>query len=187
MLINIQEEFNLTIDQMSSIPCNQQFVFGPSRRYVSTSKVYLLIITTRKDGKEDDLTVPTYLVDAEVPFLCGKKTLEDWNFQISGRDKILEITSFTDGSRIQIQMIDTQGGHYGIVLETQRKQNVLYIEDALGDELGILFLEDQEEELCSFKAVRQVHKINRHKQKDQLIAAHHNAGWMSLELGNVTH
>ena len=73
------------------------------------------------DGWEDVLTVPTYLVDAEVPFFCGKKTLEDWNFQISGRDKILKITSFTDGSRIQIQMIDTQGGHYGIVLETQRK------------------------------------------------------------------
>ena len=51
-------------------------------------------------------------------------------------------------------MIDTQGGHYGVVLETQNQQNVLYLEDALGDELGVLFLEDKEEELCSFKAVR---------------------------------
>ena len=100
------------------------------------------------------------MVDAEVPFLCGKKTLEDWNFQISGRDKTLEVTSLTDGTRIQIQMIDTQGGHYGVVLETQKKQNILYLEDALGDEHGILFLEDKEEELCSFKAVRQVHKVN---------------------------
>ena len=154
---------------------------------MSTSKINIPILITRMDGKEDVLTVPTYLVDAEVPFLCGKKTLEDWNFQISGRDKILEITSSTNGSKIQIQMIDTLGGHYGIVLETQRKQNVLYIEDALGDELGILFLEDQEEELCSFKAVRQVHKINRHKQKDQLIAAYCNAEWMSPELCNVIH
>ena len=101
---------------------------------------------------------------------------------MSGRDKILEITSLTDGSRVQIEMIDTQGGHYGIVLETQRKQNVLYIEDALGDELRILFLEDQEQELCSFQAVWQVHEINRHKQKDQLIAAYRNAGWMLPEL-----
>ena len=110
------------------------------------------------------MTVPTYLVDAEVHFLCEKRTLEDWNFQISGREKILEITSPTEGLRIQIQMIDTQGGHYGVLLETQRRQNVLYIEDALGDELGILFLEDQEQELCSFKAVWQVHKIDRHKK-----------------------
>ena len=144
------QEFNLTIDQMSSTTCNQQFVFGPSRRYVSTSKIDLPILITRKDGKEDVLTVLTYLVDAEIPFLCGKKTLEDWNFQISGRDKILEITSLTDGTRVQIQMIDTQGGHYGVLLESKRKQNVLYIEYAVGDELGILFLEDQEQEICSF-------------------------------------
>ena len=141
----------------------------------------------RKDGKEDVLTVPTYLVDTEVPFLCGKKTLEDWNFQISGRDKILEITSLTDGARVQIQMIDTQGGHYGVVLETQRRQNILYIEDALGDELGIHFLEGQEQDLCSFKAVRQVHEINRHKQKEQLIATYRNAGWMSPELRDKIH
>ena len=64
----------------------------------------------------------------------------------------------------------------------RKKQNVLYIEDALGDELGIIFLEDKEQELCSFKAVQQVHEINRHKQKDQLIAAYRNAGWMSPEL-----
>ena len=167
---------------MTSTTCKQLFVLGPSKRYISTSRIDLPILIVRKDRQEDVLTVPTYLVDAEVPFLCGKKTLEDWNFQISGRDKILEITSLTDGARVQIQIIDTQGGHYGIMLETQRRQNVLYIEDALGDELGILFFEDQENELCSFKAVWQVHKINRHKQKDQLIAAFRNAGWMSPEL-----
>ena len=117
------------------------------------SKIDLPILITRKYGKEDVLIVPTYLVDAEVPFLCGKKTLEDWNFQISGRDKTLEITSLTDGTRVQIQMIDTQGGHYGIVLETEQKQNLLYIEDALGDKFGILFLEDKEQELCLFKVL----------------------------------
>ena len=67
------QEFNFSIDQMSSTTCNQPFVFGPSRRYVSTSKVDLPILITRKDGNENVLTVPTYLVDAEVPFLCGKK------------------------------------------------------------------------------------------------------------------
>ena len=33
-------------------------------------------------------------------------------------------------------MIDTKGGHYAIILETQWKKNVLDMEDALGDELG---------------------------------------------------
>ena len=51
--------------------------------------------------------------------------------------------------------------------------------------MGVLFLEDKEEELCSFKAVRKVHEVNRHEQKDQFIAAYRNVGWMSPELCNV--
>ena len=63
-------------EHMKSISCNQPFVFRPSRRYVSKILVELPILVTRLDGKEDVLTVQTYLVDAEVPFLCGKQTLE---------------------------------------------------------------------------------------------------------------
>ena len=90
---------------------------------------------------------------------------------------------------MKVKIIDIEGGYYAIVLETQKKKmsNVLYLEDALGDELGVLFLEDKEEELCSFKAVRRIHEVNCHKQKDQMIAAHWNAGWMSPELRNVIH
>ena len=55
----------------------------------------------------------------------------------------MEIESKTDGSRIKIRMIDTEGGHYGIILETRKKNNVLYLEDALGDNLGVLILEDK--------------------------------------------
>ena len=51
---------------------------------------------TRMDGKEDVLKVQTYLVDAEVPFLCGKQTLDSWNFKIYGQEKTLEIQMKTD-------------------------------------------------------------------------------------------
>ena len=86
-------------------------------------------------------------------------------------------------------MIDTEGGHYGVILESRKKKdsNVLYLEDALGDNLGVLFLKDKKDELCSFKAVRKVHEVNGHKQKEQLIAAYCNSGWMSPELMNVIH
>ena len=50
---------------------------------------------------------------------------------------------------------------------------------------SILFLEDAEGDLSSYKAVRKVHKVNRHKKKEQMIAAYRNAGWMSLDLINV--
>ena len=65
------QEFDLTMDQITLAPCNQPFVFGPNRRYVSKILVELPILVTRLDGKEDVLTVQTYLVDAEVPFFCG--------------------------------------------------------------------------------------------------------------------
>ena len=71
------QEFGLTVEQMNYVKCNQLFVFGPSRRYTSTSLIELPILITRLDGKEDVLTIQAYLVDAEIPFLCGKRTLED--------------------------------------------------------------------------------------------------------------
>ena len=61
------QEFELTIEQMNSDKCSQPFVFGPSRRYTSTSLVELPILITRLDRKEDVLTFQTYLVDAEIP------------------------------------------------------------------------------------------------------------------------
>ena len=106
------EEFNLEIEDMKSVSCSQPFVFGPSKRYVSTSLVELPILVTRMDGKEDVLIVQTYLVDAEVPFLCGKQTLESWNFKINGPEKILEIQMKTcehQGKKF-LKMEDTVGG-----------------------------------------------------------------------------
>merc|ERR1712082_63195 len=82
------KEFGLKVEDMKSVSCNEPFIFGPSRRYVSKLLVELQILVTRLDGKEDILTVQTYLVDAEVPFLCGKQTLESWNFKIDGNEKI---------------------------------------------------------------------------------------------------
>ena len=81
----------MRIEDMKSVNCTQPFVFGPSKRYVSKSLIELPILVTRLDGKEDVLIVQTYLVDAEVPFLCGKQTLETWNFKIDGQEKISEI------------------------------------------------------------------------------------------------
>ena len=85
------EEFDLKIKDMKSVSCNQSFVFGPSKRYISKFLIELPILVTRMDGKEDVLIVQTYLVDAEVPCLCGKQTLEKWNFKIDGQENILEI------------------------------------------------------------------------------------------------
>jgi len=105
------------------------------------------------------LIIQTYLVDAEVPFLCGKQTLESWSFKIDSREKILEIQTKTDQdcSKKLIRMVDTVGGHYDIILETKKKKstNIMFVED----DTGILFLEDAGDDLCSFKAIRKVHEV----------------------------
>ena len=154
------EEFELKIEGMKSLTCNQPFVFGPSKRYVSKILVELSILVTRLDGKEDVLTVKIYLVDVEVPFLCGKQTLESWNFKIDGNEIILEIKMKTrqDNDKKLIRMIDTAGGHYGIILEmrTKSRTSLFLVED----DSGILFVQDENGDLCSFKSVRKVHKGN---------------------------
>ena len=178
-------EFDLQIEDMKSVKFNQPFVFGPSKKYISTSLVELPILISRMDSKEDVLVVQTYLVDAEVPFLCGKQTLEAWNFKIDGTNKILEIKTRADqdGATKLIKIIDTTGGHYGVILETKKKSssNILFVED----EAGILFVEDKNNDICSFKSVRTVHEVNRHKRINQLMAAYCQAEWMSPEVANI--
>ena len=44
------KEFGLTVDQMKSTKCNQPFVFGPSKRYVSKSLIELPVLITKLDG-----------------------------------------------------------------------------------------------------------------------------------------
>ena len=78
--------------------------------------VELPVLVTRLNGREDVLKVQTYLVEADVLFLCGKRTPELWNFRIDGRKKILEVD--IDGKRKELEMVDKLGSHYGIVLET---------------------------------------------------------------------
>ena len=77
---------------------------------------------TRLDGREDVLINQTYLVDVDLPFICGKQTLESWSFKIDSREKILEIQTKNDddGYKKLIRMVDTVGGHYGIILETKK-------------------------------------------------------------------
>ena len=61
------------------------------------------MIVTRMDGKEDVLKVFTYLVEADVPFLCGKRTLEKWNSKIDTKNRVLETEM--DGEKRNFRMI----------------------------------------------------------------------------------
>ena len=64
-------------------------------------------------GKEDTLKVQTYVVEADVPFLCGKSELKDeWKSKINTENNILEVKM--DGQRKKFKMIGTTGNHVAL-------------------------------------------------------------------------
>ena len=65
------KDHELELNEMKMSECHQIFRFGTSKQYVSRRMVELPVIVRRRDGKEDVLKVFTYLVDVDVPFLCG--------------------------------------------------------------------------------------------------------------------
>ena len=96
------KEFDLTIEEMKSVRCQQPFRFGLRKCYLSKILVELPVLVMRLDIREDVLIVQTYLVGPKVSFLCGKRTLEMWNFKINGRRKILETNVNEPKKKFQI-------------------------------------------------------------------------------------
>ena len=95
--------------------CRQVSRFGPSRQYEITEMVELPMIVTIMDGKEDVLKVFAYIVEADVPFLCGKRTLESWNSKLDIGNRVLE--TMMDGERKNFRMINTGSNHFGLEIE----------------------------------------------------------------------
>merc|ERR1712243_421505 len=109
-------DHELELNEMKMSECHQVFRFGPSKQYLSKRMVELPVIVRRMDGKEDVLRVFTYLVDEDVPFLCGKRTMvEKWNSKIDTKNMVLETE--IDGTRKDFKLLETAGNHVGIEIE----------------------------------------------------------------------
>ena len=65
-------------------------------------------------------------MEADVPFLCGKRTLEKWNSKLDTKNRVLETEM--DGEKKNFRMINTGGNHVGIELENAKKngEEILY-------------------------------------------------------------
>ena len=61
-------------------------------------------------------------------------------------------------------MLNTGSNHFGIVIESKNKS-----------EQEKLYLEDKQEDLITFKAIRKVYEVNNHRSSDQLVEAYRNA------------
>ena len=69
-------EHGLELKDMKMQDCYQIFRFGPSKQYTSYVMVELLMIVKRMDREYDVLKVFTYLEEADIQFLYGKRTLD---------------------------------------------------------------------------------------------------------------
>merc|ERR1712240_366210 len=156
------EDHGLELKDLKSSKCQQRFRLGPSRQYVSSTMVDLQVIVRRLDGNEDVLQVFTYLIDADVPFLCGKRELKDrCKSKIDTENNILETK--IDGQRKEFRMIETGGNHVALEIE---KGNL--------KEEQIFFTEENVD-MNTFKAIRKVHEVTNHKSAEKLIISYRNA------------
>merc|ERR1712240_16887 len=122
-------DHELELKDMKMSGCRQVFRFGPIKQYVSKEMVELLVIVRRIDGKEDVLRVFTYMVDADVPFLCGKRTMvEKWNLKIDAKNRVLETE--IDGTRKDFKLIETTGNHVAIEIERKsvKEEEIFFLQ-----------------------------------------------------------
>ena len=76
------------------------------------------------DNMEETLKVLTYIVEADLLFLCGKSELQDsWKSKINTESNILEAK--INGQRKEFKMIGTEGSHIALKIgkEELRDEN----------------------------------------------------------------
>merc|ERR1712240_418911 len=102
-----------TLQDLKQVRCYQKMTFGPSRQYISRLKVELPVTVRDRDSKKETLKVQTYIVEADLPFLCGKSELQDqWKSKINTESNILEVK--INGQRKEFKMIGTVGNHIAL-------------------------------------------------------------------------
>merc|ERR1712240_434197 len=107
------EKHGMKLQELNKVRCYQKMTFGPSRQYISRLKVELPVPVQEVNSKEDTLKVQTYIVEADVPFLCGKSELQDkCKSKINTESNILEVKM--NGKRKEFRMIGTAGNHVAL-------------------------------------------------------------------------
>merc|ERR1712115_448794 len=109
---------------MGTHKCHQILTFGPSKQYISKEMVKLPITLKTLDRREEELQVLTYLVETDIPLLCGARELKGrWQTKIDNENDVLEI-KLEDGKTKRFKIIETSSNHVGIELEKSDVENI---------------------------------------------------------------
>merc|ERR1712115_49819 len=118
------KDHNQKRDRLETHKCHQILTFGPSKQYISKEMVKLPITLKTLDGKEEDLHILTYLVETDIPLLCGARELKGrWKSKIDTENDFIEI-KLKDGKTKRFKIIETIGEHIGIELEKSDVYNI---------------------------------------------------------------
>ena len=185
------KEQDVGMDNMKMESCSQMFRFGPSKKYISNQMIELPMVVSAMDGREEVLRLHAYIVDAEIPFLCGKRTLEGWNAKIDTQDEVLETE--IEGRKRNFQMVTTESNHYGleIGLKNESIEEIMFTDGSDKEEMESyrkieeVLYEKGEDPLDSYKAIKRVHEVTSHKSADQMIRIYKNAGLIGPEVPNM--
>ena len=73
------------------------------------------------------------------------------------------------GDQMNYKIVTTKTGHCSVVLETLKKN-------------GVMYLENKEKDLTSLEAIKKLPEVKNNKGVDHLIFAYSRARWMSVEV-----
>ena len=127
-------DFDYKIEDMVSSQSYQVFRFcWIDKRHVIMLLIELPLLIKSMNGREYVLKAQVYVIDADIVFWCGKKTLEQWGSNLNMIRSILETCIET--AKIDYRMITMDTWHYGKKLETQDKKEteIMYLEENEND------------------------------------------------------
>ena len=79
-------EFDYKIKDIISSECYQVFRFGGiDKRHISKFLIELPLLVRSMNGRKYVLKEQVYVIDSDVVFLCGKKTMEKWGSKLDTR------------------------------------------------------------------------------------------------------
>ena len=147
------DEQKMEIDDLEKVWYSKRFRFGPGKIYQAETRYKIPFLVKSEDDTEVVLEADVYEVDASVPLLCGKDSLENWNVNIDLRERILGIKMQFDkkGENIRVKMEETKGEHYALKVA---------IHQELDDEKTVLLLENMDD-VTSYKKIKKSTPVNK--------------------------
>merc|ERR1712112_767749 len=117
------EKHGMKLQELNTVRCYQKMTFGPSKQYISRLKVELPVPVQDVNGKSTNIKVQTYIVEADVPFLCGKSELQnEWKSKINTENNIWEVKM--NGQIKEFRMIGTTGNHVALKIGKEEVTDV---------------------------------------------------------------